>query len=297
MRIIMLAGAALLSIPLFAQDEARQIFDSYFAKNRQPAPGPATQPEYRPAGPAQAVPVKPKTASSGAGKGAGEKLAATLGVTIWKMRPPQAGDGARLLVQVPDQPKGEYTPCRIEAGDVLSAAEKVRLSIEAPSGGYLYVVDQEISANGTLGPAYLIFPIMGTRSGDNRVGGGELVEIPAQTDSVNVFSIVPNRPDYRGERLTIILTPQPIAGLKPANTAQLLSQATFAAWMAQYGGDYRHFELAGGKGKAWTQPEREAAASQNRPLTQADPAPQTVFFFPGRAGQAVLASLDLRIGQ
>ena len=298
MRRIVLAAAITLTLPVFAQEEARQIFDSYFAKNRQAAAAPDAQqpkPEYRPAGTRQGQPAK--TTSAPAKASAAKPAGATLGVTVWKMQPPQPGDGVRLLVQTPSDAKGQYTPHRIEAGDLLSLEDKVRLAIEAPSGGYLYVIDQEIFANGP-GPPNLIFPTTGTRGGNNRVSGGQLIEIPSQTDAMPVFSIVlPKRPDYRGEHLTIILTPQPIPGLKLTDAALPLPPATFNAWMSQYRSEYRHFELAGGRGQAWTQPEQQAGANGTRLLTQADPAPQTVFFFPERAGKPVLASLDLRIRQ
>src|SRR5690242_18539703 len=60
MRLIVLGAAIALAIPAFAQEEARQIFDSYFAKNRQAAATPPPQqakPEYRPAA-TQQGPVK-----------------------------------------------------------------------------------------------------------------------------------------------------------------------------------------------------------------------------------------------
>jgi len=301
MRLIVPAAAMALTLSAFAQEEPRQIFDSYFAKNRQAAPAASTpaaqqpKPEYRPAGAQHVQPAKtapPSETKAGAAKPGGT----TLGVTIWRMMPSRPGDGARLLVQTP-KAKEPYTPHRLEAGDLMSVDDKVRLSIEAPSGGYLYVVDQEIFATGPLGTPNLIFPTTGTRGGDNRVSGGQLIEIPAQTDAVPVFFIDPKRAEYRGEHLTIILTPQPIPGLKLSAEALPLPPATFNAWMSQYRADYRHFELAGGKGQAWTQPEQQAGADGSRLLTLADPAPQTVFFFPERAGKPVMASLDLRIRQ
>ena len=65
--------------------------------------------------------------------------------------------------------------------------------------------------------------------------------------------------------------------------------------MSQYRADFRIFELADGKGRAWTQPEKAAASDGKRLLTQSDPAPQTVFLFPGKAGKAVVAEIDLRL--
>jgi hypothetical protein len=297
MRRIVLIALAAAALPVFAQEEARQIFDSYFAKSRQTSPAPATpqtKPEYRPADspkvPAANTPVTAATKAPVTATGA------ALGVTIWRMEPVRVGDGARLLVQAaPSARSQEYTPHRIEAGERVNRNDLIRLAIEAPSGGYLYVVDQEISISGAVGAPNLIFPTNGTRGGNNHVTGGQLVEIPGQTDAIKVFLVDPKGPDYRGEHLTIILTPQPIPGLKIGDQALVLQSATFNSWISQYRADYRHFELGGGKGQAWTQPEQQAGANGQRLLTQADPAPQTVFFFPDRAGKPLFAAVDLQV--
>jgi hypothetical protein len=284
-------------VPVLAQEQARQIFDSYFYKNRQQA---ATQPsgqkpEYKPASDSKPVtpPVNPKAPATKGPQPAAS--GAAIGVTLWKMQPPAQGDGARLLVQAGSTPAGQLTPHRIEAGEILSRSDQFRLSVEAPSGGYLYVVDQEIGDGGSLGQPYLIFPTQRTRGGNNHVTGGQLVEIPEQTDSPPVFTIDPGRADYAGDHLTIILTLERIPGLTLTVKEQALPEATFNNWIAQYQSAYQHFEMVGGKGMAWTQPEQQAGAGGARLLTQADPAPQTVFFFPERAGKPVLASVDLKI--
>jgi hypothetical protein len=296
MRPSILTISIAIAVPLLAQEEARQIFDSYFARSRQQdaAPAQAPKPEYKPAA-STGVPPPLAKKSGGTKVSATVAAGAALGVTLWKMRPSKPEDGARLLVQAQGKPGGPATPHRIELGDVLTSDDQFRLSVEVPAGGYLYVVDQELSTRGAAGGPSLIFPTRGTRGGDNRVAGGQLIEIPAQSDPLPVFIIEKGRPDYAGEHLTIILTPQPIPGLKLAEKAQSLPQATFESWLAQYRSDYRHFELVGGEDKAWTPSEQRAGASGARLLTQADPAPQTVFFFPERAGKPVLASVDLRI--
>jgi hypothetical protein len=291
---IVLAAIFVVALPASAQEEARQIFDSYFARTRPSAPNTTSaqpKPEYHsgdtPGSPAaKSTPkVTPKTAPS----------ASTLGVTIWKMEPPRPGDGARLLVQAPNNEDRQYTPHRIESGDLVSRNDRVRLAIEAPSGGYLYVVDQEIYASGAFGAPNLIFPTNGTLGGNNHVTGAQLVEIPAQSDAMNTFLVDSARADYSGEHLTVILTPQPIPDLRISDQPLVLEPATFNAWVAKYHADYRHFELTGGKGQTWTAAEQQAGASGQRLLTQADPPPQTVFFFPDKAGQPILAALDLRV--
>ncbi len=312
MRLSILSAALAAALPLAAQEEARQIFDSYFARSRQQDSQTAgsAKPEYQPAGGPKTVPGAGGVAGPGGVRSQGAvgtktkgtasarpAAGAALGVTLWRMQPSQPGDGARLLVQAVGKGSGQATPHRIEADDVLTGDDQFRLSVEVPAGGFLYVVDQEASASGGLGEPYLIFPTRGTRGGDNRVVGGQLVEIPAQSDPQPVFVVQKDKADYAGEHLTVILTPQQIPGLTLSGVALRLPRQTFESWLAQYGSPYRHFELAGGKGKAWTTPEKQAGESAARLLKQSDPAPQTVFFFPERAGKAMLATLDLKIGK
>jgi hypothetical protein len=295
MRLLIVTAALVAGFSASAQ-EARQIFDSYFAHNRQPdaTPTKTGKPEYRPATGAK-TPVAVKQKQAITPKGGAAAGGAALGVTVWKMQTPVPGDGARLLVQQAGTGSSQSTPHRIEIGDKLSVNDQFRLSVEIPVGGYLYVVDQEVSADGSLAPPYLIFPKLETRAGNNRVTSGQLIEIPAQSDPIPVFTIEKTRPNYAGEHLTIILTPQPIPGLKITEKEQALPQATFESWVAQYRTGFQHFELEGGKGKAWTPSEQQAGGSGARRLAESDPAPQTVFFFPGRAGKPVLASVELHI--
>ena len=76
---------------------------------------------------------------------------------------------------------------------------------EAVRAGYLYVIDREQYADGTLGEPYLIFPTR-TSAGDNKVAG-RLLEIPAQDDSPPFFTMKKSRPDHVAEVLSVLVTP------------------------------------------------------------------------------------------
>src|ERR1044071_4769400 len=105
-----------------------------------------------------------------------------IGVTLWRLHQSSGRDaGARVLVMENAQTT-QWTPQRIEIDTPLQIGERVRLSIESPREGYLYVIDREQYSDGTLGDAYLIFPTLRTRGGDNRVRAGRLIDIPAQED-------------------------------------------------------------------------------------------------------------------
>jgi hypothetical protein len=274
-----------------AQDISRQIWDDYFGKSRPAASNMAAaqvKPQYHLSQPSSR-PIPKQSSAAGP--------SSALGVTVWKLEPPVPGDQARLLVQDPSASTTpvELTPHRMEASERLKIGDRVRITVESPASGYIYVIDQEIRSDGTLGNPYLIFPTTRTRGGDNHVQAGHSLEIPGQTDVPNVFTVRPKTSDESGEKLTIIVATSPIGGLTVSEREQLLDTNTFESWVREWGSETQEFELDGGKGKGWTLIEKQAGQDGARLLTQDDPPPQTVFLFPGRAGKPVIASLNLKV--
>ncbi len=92
------------------------------------------------------------------------------------MRPTRPADaGERIITH--DRPESvEWLPERVSSTERLSEADRIRMSIEAARTGYLYVVDQEIYADGSKGESFLIFPTNRTRGGDNFVKAGRVIE-------------------------------------------------------------------------------------------------------------------------
>ena len=125
--------------PAAAQDQARQIWDDYFGSARPVPPSgkPAQKPRYQPAAAATggAASQRPVPARS-----------AALGITVWKLEPPVKEDAARLLI--PDTAGTSsgvpYTPHRLRANEPLKPGDRVRLSIEAPSEGFVYIIGSSI---------------------------------------------------------------------------------------------------------------------------------------------------------
>src|SRR6185436_16725383 len=158
-----------------------------------------------------------------------------VGVTIWRLRPAAAGDsGARILVQE-ETKTVEWVPERISASSSLTAGDRVRLTVESPEAGYLYVIDRERYASGERSAPYLIFPTSRTRNGDNRVTGGKLIDIPAQDDRPNFFSLRRSRPDQSEDVLTMPVTTEPIQDLEIGSTALKLTNEQVAKWEKQWG--------------------------------------------------------------
>lgn len=218
-----------------------------------------------------------------------------VGVTVWRLRPSAPGDAARMLVQVGALGvEVEMTPVRVEAGTPLSAGDRVRIGIESPTAGYLYVIDREQYANGSLGTPMLIFPTTGTRGGDNRVEAGRLIEIPSQQDRTPFFTVKPSlqRPDQVGELLTIIVSERRL-DLDIGHGPLRLDAEQVLEWETQWESPTTCIEQVGGVGRPWTRAEQEAGRDSKRQLVQEEPLPQTIYSVKARRGDPLIVSLSL----
>jgi hypothetical protein len=117
------------------------------------------------------------------------------------------------------------------------------------------VIDRERYSSGERGQPYLIFPTTRTHGGDNKTVSGKLVDIPAQDDRPNFFSLRQSRTDQIEEELTVLLTKEPLPGIEIGPKALPLAQAQVEQWEKQWGSVKAElFELSGGAGKSWTRP-------------------------------------------
>lgn len=201
-----------------------------------------------------------------------------VGVTIWRLRPASArASGERMIVHE-DAAAKQWMPERISPATKLSQGDKLRISVEGARKGYLYVINREQYADGSLGEPYLIFPTTRTLNGDNRVDVGRLTEIPAQDDSPPYFTVRKSRPDHVAEVLSVLVSPTPLEGVAISDKAQQLSEKQVAEWEAQWSGGVGFLEMDKGVGQAWTREERDAGAANTRALTAEGPAPQLLFY-------------------
>jgi len=204
-----------------------------------------------------------------------------IGITLWRLRPSRKSDTGERSISHDGPESMEWLPERVSSTGRLSEGDRIRMSIEATRTGYLYVVDQEQYADGSKGEPYLIFPTTRTRGGDNSVKPGRIVEIPAQDDAPPYFTLKRTRADHVGENVIVLVTPTPIESLTISDKAQRLSAETLAAWEKSWDTQTGRLEMTGGVGKSWTKQEREAGADGTRSMTEAEPAPQTIFYRPG----------------
>src|SRR5262249_28428693 len=149
---------------------------------------------------------------------------AVLGITLWLLRPaaefqpltkPQpsvASDNSetpRLLVK--KKKAGQETSesmiaQRVNADRPFRVGEDLRISVEIPQDGYLYVIDREQYEGGKLGPPVLIFP-GNPLSDENKVRAGRIIELP---DNEIPFTITrlseQSHRQLTGELLTLLVT-------------------------------------------------------------------------------------------
>ena len=223
-----------------------------------------------------------------------------VGVTVWRLRPARPNDQVTLSsITESDQ----WTPERIDPDNTpLRDGDRMRLSIEAPWDGYLYVLNREQYADGSTSDPYLIFPAAGSGGEDNSVAAGKVTEIPAQTDQVPYFRLDSQRVGRESvqtaEVVSVIMAPTLLPELEGVTTAisgpVRLPADKVAQWEDQWGVEAEALVLVGGVGNPWTKAEREAGMGA-RLLVKEEPFPQNIFRVPRRLEAPVMIELTLLI--
>ncbi|MBL8186953.1 MAG: hypothetical protein JNK38_03045, partial [Acidobacteria bacterium] len=119
------------------QDTERRFWPpNYRPQAAKPSAKPATTPGYK-----RSTPALPKNAIPTAAE-----RNSVVGITIWRLKPyqdvagntPKDHDVARILV-VRKGKKSDLAAERVEASTAFSTGQMLRLSIEVPRSGYLYL--------------------------------------------------------------------------------------------------------------------------------------------------------------
>jgi hypothetical protein len=216
-----------------------------------------------------------------------------VGVTLWRLRPAASTDSGERLIYHDDAATNEWVPERISPQTRMGQGDKLRISIEGARKGYLYVIDREQYADGSLGEPYLIFPTTRTLNGDNKIDLGRLTEIPAQDDSPPYFTIRRSRPDNVAEVLSVLVTPAPLDGLAITDKAQKLTGEQVATWEKQWSTGVGFLEMETKTTQSWTKEERDAG-SNTRALSANAPAPQLLFYrAAAKASEPLFVKLQL----
>jgi hypothetical protein len=216
---------------------------------------------------------------------------ALVGITIWRLQPSGADDSTVLTEA---EGGSRWTPLRVRPGDPLSRGDRIRIAIEAPRKGYLYVIDRELYTDGSESAPFLIFPTRRVRFGDNKVEPGRLVEIPDQGDTPPYFRLQPRDARYLGEQLMVIVAPAPLPGIVLSRSSLELPAEQVRKWEASWGGPVEQFELQAPPGAGWTLAEQMAGIG-SRLLVQEEPMPQTIYRVTSSPDVPLLVELPLQV--
>jgi hypothetical protein len=216
---------------------------------------------------------------------------AQLGITIWRLRPARKAEGETRALIREKSSSTNWVPERVEAETTFREGDRVRLSVESPTKGYLYVINRDLFADGTAGAAMLIYPWVGS---DNELRAGKLVDIPSQDDDPSYFTARLTVPNQAGELIIFIVSASPL-DLPISDKPFQISNVQLAEWEKLRVGPTERFEMEGGAGEAWTLIEQQAATTKpGRQLTRDDPAPQTIYRVSGGNSKVMFVNVRLR---
>ena len=220
-----------------------------------------------------------------------------VGVTLWRLRRATSTDSGERIIVHEGSEAADWLPERISTNTKLNQNDRLRISVEAARTGYLYVIDREQYADGSLGDPYLIFPTTRTLGGNNQVTVGKIIELPAQDDRPPYLTVKRSRADQVAEVLSVLISPSPLEGIEITDKAQKLTENQVGQWEKSWGGQVGLLELENGTGKAWSKEEKEAGADVARTLKPDAPAPQAIYYQPKtKASEPILVKVRLRYG-
>lgn len=271
MRVCILLYTAALAAQTM-DESMRDIVDSGFRNQRlsaTPSMPKHAPPAYRVA---TGTPVVPKPTVG--------QSRQTIGLTLWQARPAKPADGTapRVLLQSPSSDissPAAYVLRRVPIDEPLAIGDRVRLAIECPREGYLYVVNRERYRNGKVGEPYLLFPVRNLNQASNKVKPGQLIEIPGQGDPVSLLNVVRRGEEYIGEELLVVFSLRPLEAVGVPNPDRVFPIEIVKQWEREFRPATLRLDLNDG-GALWSQAEKSAGTAE-RLLTQADPMPQSIF--------------------
>jgi hypothetical protein len=212
-----------------------------------------------------------------------------VGITIWLVDSGQS----KGIEQVGEEQVIE----RLDTNAAYAAGDTIRVRIESPTGGYLYIVDQEQYADGTYGPAVLDFPTLKLRKGNNVIRAWEPIDIPAYPA---VWGFKPRklnegetRKTQVAEVLTIIISPRVLVDpVRISENELALGKGEFEGWRAKWQTAIQQFDLENAAGQAG----RTKGIEQLGEEADAKDAlgPQTIYRVAVKRGNPVWITVPLR---
>ena len=237
-----------------------------------------------------------------------------LGVTVWRLRPPQESEKDNILFSVlldDKKTRARWLAERVGADTVFHVRDKVRFAVETSTPGYIYVIDREMLANGSFGQPLLIYPT--AASDDNLVKPGELFDFPDRNDPEGAYlNIDPKKPGYTGELVTIIISPKQLTGITTDKDGYVTNAALLTN--LEFGSAFEIFSRSDTDNKFYSKAESDGSCgiktrelrppgasaqapcgSATRPLGASEPLPQTIYNVTSYAGEPIVAFLKMNV--
>lgn len=170
---------------------------------------------------------------------------AQVGVIVWRV------DNGRSkgVEQVGEEQRIE----RVDTNESYTDGDTIRLTIESPLRGYLYIVDQEQYADGSYGPAMLVFPTLKNRT-RNFLEEWIPVDVPAYPAVWRFKPREPKKGEVRktqiAELFTIIISPKPLVDPGRIGSEQMtLPEKEFKDWKDKWEQPVEQFDVENSAGQ------------------------------------------------
>ena len=208
---------------------------------------------------------------------------ASIGITLWRC-PSASGEVSG---------QSDCAPVRVAAKSPLRTGDRVRITVESPRAGYLYVIDREQYADGRTGEPWLLFPTLRTKGGENRIRAGELIQIPSPTDPRLQITLRPG-PGSTGDLLLFLVTPKPLDNIQLDLAPIKLPGELVERWKREWQTTVKQVEFSEGSGQPPSEAEKAAIGGQ-RKLSFEDRAPQTIYYVKAKPAAPLLVEVPLAV--
>lgn len=232
-----------------------------------------------------------------------------VGVTFWRLRPARKVDDPVVVEpkRIVKRIKGKevettikLTPERVESEAQFLDGEKLRVSIEAPFESYVYILNQEQYADGTLSDPFLIYPGAADIRGNKRAAPGRLVYVPEEPDYFEISTLNPAGKKKSAEVFTIVLSSGLVAALPPlegTEDTRKIDKVLFDRLQHDFEGAVWKFKQVGEARRNITRVEKKAGPKGGGLLDDFDPQPETIYHVARRIDGIVAFQIPVKISQ
>lgn len=226
-----------------------------------------------------------------------------MGVTIWRLSPSQCPIQDCPLPGVSaGSSKGLVdTATRVDDNVPLNNGERVRLGLESlAQSGYVYIIDREQFADGSLGDGFLIFPTKKIDGGRNWAQPGQQIHLPRAGGCFCVKSRNSEK-ILVADVLTVVLSQTPLLREEEIGNDAIPIPLSLISFLARADKEktFRGL-LRGGSGLAQTAHEQSAGAKglfdTSSVLTQSDLPPQSFYQSLVPIGKGAVFNFSLQYG-